>query len=273
MRYREHPPSAGLAPFVECIWTLGGHAGELGGELQPVLPDGRPEMIVHFGDPFDRVEPDVPAERQPGLIFAGQLGRRLVLGPTGRIATLGVRFRPHGAAAFVDAPQHELSGATLPIDVVDRRLAAAALRVRETCASAEEAVAAIDRELARLARGAPVDLRVATAVHSIARSGGTVPVELLAHRLNLTRRQLERLFATAVGLSPKRLARLTRFQRAIRLLESDHGGPRGIRTAHACGYADQAHFIRDFQALAGCAPGAHLLARAEITAFFTGTSR
>jgi transcriptional regulator GlxA family with amidase domain len=89
----------------------------------------------------------------------------------------------------------------------------------------------------------------------------------------VTRRHLERLFDAAVGLPPKHLARLTRFQRAIRILESEAHGPRGVRAAHACGYADQAHFIRDFHALAGCAPGAHLLARAEMTAFFTRTSR
>ncbi len=238
-----------------------------------MLPDGRPEVIVQFGDPFDRIEADAPAERQAGLIFAGQLERRLVLRPTGRITTLGVRFRPHGAAVFLRGQQRELTGATLPLDTVDRELAAAARRVRETCASAEEAVPAIDRALVGLARTTAIDMRVAAAVHAIERSGGTIPIELLAHRLNVTRRQLERLFGAAVGLPPKHLARLTRFQRAIRILESEARGPRGVRTAHACGYADQAHFIRDFHALAGCAPGAHLLARAEITSLFTGSTR
>jgi AraC-like DNA-binding protein len=72
-----------------------------------------------------------------------------------------------------------------------------------------------------------------------------------------------------VGLSPKRLARIARFQHALAMLEEAEGRGCGARTAVACGYADQAHFIRDFTTLAGCAPGEHLLRRGEMTGFFT----
>ena len=81
-------------------------------------------------------------------------------------------------------------------------------------------------------------------------------------------RQLERLFDDGVGLAPKRLARITRFQRALAALERAERRGAGTTTALACGYADQAHFIRDFKTLAGCPPGAHLLRRTELTGFF-----
>jgi AraC-like DNA-binding protein len=48
---------------------------------------------------------------------------------------------------------------------------------------------------------------------------------------------------------------------------------RGTRTAATCGYADQAHFIRDFSEFAGCAPGAHLLRRAELNGFFSSRAK
>jgi AraC-like DNA-binding protein len=54
----------------------------------------------------------------------------------------------------------------------------------------------------------------------------------------------------------------------LTLLERSDSTQRGAVTAAACGYADQAHFIRDFKALAGCAPTEHLLRQAVLTGFF-----
>ena len=46
--------------------------------------------------------------------------------------------------------------------------------------------------------------------------------------------------------------------------------PRGADTAATCGYADQAHFVRECQELCGQPPGAHLMQRAQLTGFFLG---
>ena len=84
----------------------------------------------------------------------------------------------------------------------------------------------------------------------------------------MSRRHLERRFQEVVGLSPKRFARITRFQHALRIFEQGASGQRGAATAAACGYADQAHFIRDFGELAGCSPEAHLLRNAMLNRLF-----
>ena len=75
-------------------------------------------------------------------------------------------------------------------------------------------------------------------------------IDNLATRIGMTRRHLERGFDTLVGISPKRLARIVRFQRALRMLQRPVGS--GVTTAVECGYADQPHFIREFTELAGC---------------------
>jgi AraC-like DNA-binding protein len=88
----------------------------------------------------------------------------------------------------------------------------------------------------------------------------------------MTRRHLERKFLSTVGMAPKRLARITRFQHALRILEDSGSDSRGTETAATCGYADQAHFIRDFRDLAGCPPGEHLLRQGELTGVFSGNT-
>jgi AraC-like DNA-binding protein len=245
-----------------------GHAGELGCPLQPVLPDGRPELILHLGDPFDRVRADGQTERQPSMLFAGQLTSQLVLRPTGRIAVVGLRFHAFGAGVL-GVPQDRLAGLTVPAGDVSRPLAQILSGIRDETDSTTGALARLADRLPRALAGRDVDPRVRDAVVRIRAAHGLVSVDALAARAGMTRRHLERLFLAVVGVSPKRLARITRFQRAVAMLERPGPRDRGSRAAAACGYADQAHFIRDFQDLAGCAPGEHLVGRAELTGFFS----
>lgn len=268
VRYREYAPSRLLASTVHCVWTLEGHARELA-DLQPILPDGRPEIILHLGDPFDRMAAGA-RERQPANIFAGQLVGPVTLRPTGAIAVVGIRLQPHGAAAFLDESQEDLVGTTIDVGDLSRSLADALDQVRATSSSVLLAAHAVQQCLEKRVDGSRVDRRVGSAVSCIQHTRGRVTVEALARHVGLTARHLERRFRQTVGISPKRLARITRFQRAMRMLETLDSPQPGTDTAVTCGYADQAHFIRDFSEFAGCAPGAHLLRRADLNGFFSG---
>ena len=264
--YREIRPRPELADVVHCLWTLEGFASS-DAVAQPVLPDGRPEIILHLGDPFDRVEFDGRRERQPRVMYAGQLQRRLLLRPAGRVAVLGIRFHAHGASALLHIPQYELIGNPTALDSLNGRLTRALERVWD-CGDLSQAAAIAESVILRSVDRSRMDARLAGVVALIRNTRGRLSVDALARASHLTRRHLERLFLQDVGLTPKRLARITRFQRALRSLECGESSRRGTDTAAACGYADQSHFIRDFRLLAGCSPGEHLLRQGELTKFF-----
>jgi AraC-like DNA-binding protein len=268
VKYREFAPVAALADIVDCLWTLEGQpAADAGAD--PVLPDGRPELIIHLGQPFERLTADGMAEAQPAIMFAGQLPGQLLLRPCGHVAVLGVRFHPHGAAAILEPPQHEMAGVPSALDSVSVPLASALNAVRDFD-DANEAMAFVQAVLIRAVDPSRIDRRIAFAVATIGRTSGQVSVETLANATGVTRRHLERRFLETVGVSPKRLARLARFQRALRMLHRSDSPCGGTETAVECGYADQAHFIRDFRLLAGCSPGEHILRQGELTGFFSG---
>jgi AraC-like DNA-binding protein len=266
--YREYLPCARLAPIVHCIWTLEGSAAEIGGEPQSILPDGRPELVLHFGEAFERIDAQGRAERQPAVLFAGQLTRRLLLRPTGRIAAAGVRLHPYGAAALLKVPQHDLAGLTIDIGAISRELARALVGVRESAASVSDAVDTLQESLSACADASRIDAHVRHAANTIRQYRGCVSIEDVAARAGVTRRHLERRFKAHVGVSPKRFARITRFQHAVRVLEQADGRDKGAFTAAQCGYADQAHFVREWHEISGAPPGAHLLRQAELTGFF-----
>lgn len=268
MEYREFLPGGLLGPFVERIWTLTGAASEFDGAAQPVLPDGRPELVVHFGDPFERLGDTGESTRQARVLLAGQLTAQLTLRPTGRIAVLGVRFHAFGASAFARVPQHQLAGLTIAIEDVAPALARALAQVQEQTTSVAEAVPLVERALERCLEPRSPDPRVRFVTSRILRSAGAVSIDALAAEASVTRRHLERRFLDLVGITPKRLARITRFQRALRVLGDADPARRGTVTAASCGYADQSHFIREFKELAGYSPAQHMMRQGELSGFF-----
>jgi len=80
---------------------------------------------------------------------------------------------------------------------------------------------------------------------------GALSIGALADELECSHRYLIAEFRAYIGLPPKTVARILRFQRARRLMET---GGRFGDIAYTCGYADQAHLNRDFRQFAGITP-------------------
>jgi AraC-like DNA-binding protein len=98
--------------------------------------------------------------------------------------------------------------------------------------------------------GAPYTRRVITTAED---THGGATVEAMAKSAAVSSRHLERLFARHLGVAPKTLARVLRFQRALGALMRDPEGTLADVAADA-GYFDQAHFIKDFRRMTGGVP-------------------
>ena len=83
---------------------------------------------------------------------------------------------------------------------------------------------------------------------------GIARVGELCDRFAMTERSLQRVCARRIGLSPKWLIQRRRLHEAAgRLADPDR--PSLTELAASLGYADQAHFVRDFRAVTGLTPG------------------
>jgi AraC-like DNA-binding protein len=236
-----------------------------------VFPDGCIELIVHLGDPFERWSGG-RAEPQPRCMLVGQLTKVLELRPAARIATMGIRFRPGGAAAFFHLPLHEVTDRSVPLASL---WGAAGRRFEQAvCDSTDDRVRRRRAESALVAR---LDVRaetqhvVAAAVAEVLRRGGQLRVSALAQAAGWSPRRLERRFKDAVGLSPKALARIVRFQSVFSRLAP--APPEWAALALDCGYYDQSHLVREFQALAGDAPTRLRAAENGLARHFTSPER
>jgi transcriptional regulator GlxA family with amidase domain len=84
-------------------------------------------------------------------------------------------------------------------------------------------------------------------------SHGLGLISEVAEAAGMSPRNLERMFSRGLGFPPKTVARVLRFQHALRRLMSDPEVPLGD-LATEVGYFDQPHFIRDFWQFTGGVP-------------------
>ena len=268
MLYREVPPIPELAPYVECIWMLRCPA-QPHSAPQPVLPDGCTELVIHCGNPFRRFDASGRSELQPRFILAGQMLSPVYLQPTGIADCVGVRFRSEASAFLLGTPVSEFTGEAVDLALLDRDLAGELDTVAS--ASEDQRVELLGYLLLRRLRTARLDPAVSAAVRRIRRQRGLEPVAALCSSVGTSQRELERRFAVHVGLSPKRLARLVRFQSFLRAASTGNATSL-VQLALEHGYYDQAHLVHEFRALGGRPPAALLESMESLTRAFCRTS-
>ncbi len=84
-------------------------------------------------------------------------------------------------------------------------------------------------------------------------ASGAIEVRTLAEEVGWSRRHFGERFRQELGLAPKVVARVLRFEQAYGLLRQPRR-PGLAELAARCGYFDQAHLTRDWRDLAGCTP-------------------
>ncbi len=104
-----------------------------------------------------------------------------------------------------------------------------------------------------------------SAVQIIKNSKGQLFVKDIADNLNISKRQLERIFIPSIGISPKRLCRIERFMSLLQYI-SIYPEFAWAEIAAEWGFSDQAHLIKEFNFFTGMSPERSVKIFSEITA-------
>ncbi len=241
MEYRQLPPPPDLQPWLDCVWLL---RGALAREGQTILPDGRLELIFHFGDP--------PMGQSPSLV-TGPSVRAIELHPNGAMDALGIRLRPEAAACLI--PCHLLGDA----ESMDAVMGNWATSAREQLGNGRDDGARIDlvwRLLrSRIRVSQQPDSAVAHSIRIIERTYGKGRMEMFIPP-GMGERQWQRRFIRSSGFTPKEFARITRLQHLIGLCESAQRR-NWADLALDAGFYDQSHLSNEFRVFTGQSPEAY----------------
>lgn len=252
MVYNEYPTSAALSPFVVCFWTTTGDVPAQG--TYTCTPSGYTDILFATGDARPLLLEDGRFIGTPEHMLNGLWTRPALVGSHGPIGRFGIRFKPEVFIQLFGLPMSGMENATLAVDDVfgtDMRELTA--RIQEAPGTAERIVLAEGFVHELLQRRMPRQHYLGAALDLLRGSGGRMSTAMLSERVHVSPRQLQRTFTEQLGISPKLYARLVRFNQAARLVRQ-HAAPSWLDITYDCGYADQAHFIREYKEFAGVTP-------------------
>jgi AraC-like DNA-binding protein len=212
-------------------------------------------LILSFGAPFEIGLGHRPTSDDAVPSFlAGLSSAPVFIQSDGRASCLQINFNPLGARRFFNLPMHELTDRMVPLaDVTDPELAAFVRRIEDMEHWTERLDHAKTYVTERLGRYSEPAGSTELAFRRLLGSYGRASISSVSKEIGWSRKHLAHQFRRDIGLPPKTVARIIRFDRVLRLTRTC---PEINWSAIAidCGYADQAHLIRDFSEFTGHSP-------------------
>lgn len=222
-------------------------------ELRDVALVPHPAVTVIFdlGDQPFVIEDGCGSQQRERVVAGLAPNRARGRGLASSSECLQLRLSPMVAHAVLGASA-ELGGTVVTLDDLWGREAARTQERLRAAGSWEDRFAIAEAALARRAdAGRAVDPEVAFSWGRMVASRGRVRVERLVAEIGWSRKRLWSRFRAQVGLTPKRVAQLIRFDHAVHGLAA---GRSASLVAAESGYADQSHLHRDVMAFAGMTP-------------------
>ncbi len=252
-------PDARLAGRVRCYFVV--DAGTSSYEHDELLlPDGYAEIVFALDAGYERWA--VGEARRSVMKRSYVIGGRshsVMTSGSRRLKLVGVKLEPQALRRMIGVPLGEFRDATLDMRDLNHR---PLLELEDAIAgspSVDDIAATLDRFFLRQMDADSGDPAVNRMVDEIRGSRGMLSIARGREALGMDERTIERRFADAIGMTPKKYARIVRFKHSYHeLLTRGAAAPR--EAGHLEGYYDQSHFIREFRHFTGTTPKA-LLAR------------
>jgi AraC-like DNA-binding protein len=233
-------PARGLRDHISGYW---GYEESTVGRMCRREGPGRAVVVtVSFGSEWL-----VDDERRQSFV-GGLRTSQVTTEHAGLSAGMQIDLVPWAAYRLLRMPMHELAETTVPLDdVLPVRLVDSLADAR----SWDRRFTLLDEFLTRQLVDAPVAApEIVWAWQQLRGSHGRKRVGDISDELGWSRKRLVANFRTYLGLPPKAVGRLLRFERARGL----SGTMSWSQLAFACGYSDQPHMIADFRSFTGRTP-------------------
>jgi AraC-like DNA-binding protein len=210
-------------------------------------------LVLNLGERWEVASTPDGRPAQHDSFLAGLHTRPSFVRGADRWACIELRLTPLGMRRLLGMPMHEIANRVVSLADALPESTELEERLHDSDSWAQRFDLVESFLLRRLADSQPPLSAVEWSWAHLRRTGGAVPIHVLAEEIGWSHRRLISRFREQIGVAPKTFARLIRFDRAVSALRAS--AARGLaEVAYECGYFDQAHMNREFRELAGTTP-------------------
>ncbi len=254
IQINEFVPRDRLKPFVELFWEGDFNTNSDGTLRQRVVPNGYMELVMHLTDLHCDLFKNDNWSQSPHYTIIGLHTQTYEVRFGSYVRVFGIRFKPEGFYDIFGVPAAEFGDTFDDMgNVLGKKFQAYSERLKTSGDLAEMLLLTEQYLMAQLERRRFEENYIHRAAELIRQSKGFTRIEDLSKQVFVSARQLERSFKQHLGVSPKFYMRIARLNEAQRLLET-RPSLSLTQLSYECGYADQAHFIHDFNDFIGIRP-------------------
>jgi AraC-like DNA-binding protein len=266
MLYKKFKPSAFLEPLVETFFIWECAFAQNIPLIVESPPNGYASIVFNYGDAYSIVNEKYDNQKVPGSFLSGQSTKCYQLHLAGRIAMIGVVFKPAALNTIFGLPMYEFSDERVDLrDVLGDGVAFMHEQIVDA-RTADERVRILEEFLSRkVTQSKRTFDRTDFIANSILSAHGVLPMQELMKELFVCPRQFQRKFLEKVGVSAKYYARISRMSNVCAILAQNKWFVQDWHhIIYQHGYYDQSHFIKEFTEFMGKAPSAYIRSNVEL---------
>ncbi|HEY4788360.1 MAG TPA: DUF6597 domain-containing transcriptional factor [Bacteroidales bacterium] len=246
-------PKPALQPYIDSFWVFESDFGVPVTSSRVIVPSGKAKIIIPYKNPlFANCKSFSKESKENHIHFVGAWDEPVVISShTRETGTIIIQLLPKGAYRFADFALHEL---TNQLFTFDELYGQQGKDIQNRIADTGDVIQKIELiqlfligKLNQLNQNQSI---VDYVTEMIVHTHGLMEINQLVKKTGYSKRYIDLLFQRYIGLSPKTLAAVTRFQKFYSLW-ANRNSPDFYKDDLYNFYYDQSHFIKEFKNFTG----------------------
>lgn len=263
-------PRLELQPYVDSFWLFESDFGVPVEDNRVIAPNGKAKFIYSYLNGLSTIDQGIKTDyKDQDIFFIGIWDRPVTLSSHARITgTIGIELSPSGVHRFTSYSASETTNRIFSFGdiygIIGRQII-------EQLTNTSDPMAKVDVLQDFLVKIVRTTNRHNTiidySVSSIRETSGLIEIKELERKTGYSKRYLDMLFKDYLGISPKTLASIIRFQTFYNAW-ANSDNTMFYRNNMLDLYFDQAHFIKEFKRYTGYTPKQYANERNEFGKIF-----